>query len=236
MIVKLRKLALNGINWYFDQYIGGEKRAARYDISDNCPELLIFDQNYEKILKEYEYVDQHYQLQAYHDTDSAQYTISAMVEPNKKWKIFVLSLCGETPELALKLCPQTCKMLESIPNVYQAFFSVLEPGKPVPAHNGPYRGILRYHLGLKIPAQNPPSIRIKDQIYFWQDGKSFLFDDTWEHEVFNNAKEDRIVLIVDIYRPMPPFQNKVNSFLIKKVIKTLYADKVVKNLKNEKKE
>jgi len=236
MIAKLRKFAVGRMNWYFNLYAGKEKRPVFFDIQETCPQLLVFDKHYNEIMKEYQYVDQHYKLQTYHDLDKTQYEISATVDANKKWKIFVLNLMGVTPELALKLCPQTSKLLESIPNVYQAFFSILEPGKSVPAHCGPYLGYLRYHLGLKVPAQNPPSIRIKDQIYVWQDGKSVLFDDTWEHEVYNSAKEDRIILIVDIYRPLPFWPHNVNSFFIKKIIKTLYADKVVKKVKMEKKD
>ena len=39
-----------------------------------------------------------------------------------------------------------------------------------------------------------------------REGESMLFDDSWEHEVFNHCPQDRVVLIVDIRRPMPfPF-------------------------------
>ena len=80
---------------------------------------------------------------------------------------------------------------------------LLDPrgGKSIPVHEGPYRGYLRYHLGLVVPAEDPPSIRIKDQHYTWREGESILFDDSWEHEVINHCPEDRVVLIVDIRRP-----------------------------------
>jgi aspartate beta-hydroxylase/beta-hydroxylase len=235
MISKLRKHAVRGMNRFIDKYVGGDKRSVFYDIKSTCPELLVFDENYDTIMKEFRYVDEHYQLQTYHDLDDGQYKISGKVEPDKKWKVFVLNLMGVTPELAQKLCPETCKLLKKIPNVYEAFFSILEPGKPIPAHRGPYLGYLRYHLGLKVPAQDPPSIRVKDQFYVWQDRQSVLFDDTWEHEVINQAREERIILIVDIFRPLPFWPHTVNSFFIKNIIRTVYANKVVKNVKAEKK-
>ena len=51
----------------------------------------------------------------------------------------------------------TCRVLEGVPNLLQAFFSVLDPGKSIPLHKGPYLGYLRYHLGLHSPqSQSAP--------------------------------------------------------------------------------
>ena len=47
-------------------------------------------------------------------------------------------------------------LVAGIPNLFQAFFSILEPGKSIPAHEGPYCGYLRYHLGLIVPEESPP--------------------------------------------------------------------------------
>jgi aspartyl/asparaginyl beta-hydroxylase (cupin superfamily) len=35
----------------------------------------------------------------------------------------------------------------------------------------------------------------------WQVGKLMIFDDTIEHEAWNDSDEDRILLIFDIWRP-----------------------------------
>ena len=140
----------------------------------------------------------------------------------------MLYMMGDFSEVALKQCPETCRVLQNIPGIYQCFFSVLEPYKSIPAHNGAYRGYLRYHLGLKVPEKNPPTIRIRNLYYTWKNGEGVLFDDSWNHEVYNHCDEERIVLVVDIYRPMPAMPDRVNRWLTKHLIKRFYAEKMLK--------
>ncbi len=96
-----------------------------------------------------------------------------------------------------------------------AFFSILAPKKHIPAHKGPYNGVLRYHLGLIVPEPKEMCrIRIEDTITHWDEGDSIVFDDTFEHEVWNDTDGFRAVLFVDFVRPvMFPF-NLLNEFLI----------------------
>ena len=143
----------------------------------------------------------------------------------------MLYAVGEKPEENQHLCPQTCELLSTIPNLFHAVFSILEPGKAVPAHNGPYLGYLRYHLGLIVPAERPPSIRVKDQIYTWKEGESVLFDDFWDHEVYNECKETRVVLMVDVLRPMPPPLNWLNYLYSFFLLRHVYGKAAVRNLK-----
>jgi aspartyl/asparaginyl beta-hydroxylase (cupin superfamily) len=96
--------------------------------------------------------------------------------------------------------------------VVQAFFSILEPGKVVPAHNGPFFGFLRYHLGMVVPTDKPPSIRVRDQVYTWKERESVMFDDSWNHEVMNESEQYRVVLCVDVLRPMPWPLSALNRF------------------------
>jgi len=109
----------------------------------------------------------------------------------------------EVPLSNARLCPRTVEIVRGIPGVLAAFFSILEPGKSVPAHEGPSYTYLRYHTALKVPAHDPPSIRVKDRHYTWKEGQSLLFDDSWEHEVYNESDGVRVVLIVDFLRPVP---------------------------------
>lgn len=111
-------------------------------------------------------------------------------------------MCG-VPKANQARCPLTTALLHKIPNVYQAFFSILDPKKSIPAHSGSYLGYLRYHLGLQVPKDNPPRMRVKDQIHTWEEGRSIVFDDSWEHEVYNESEDIRAVLIVDFLRPLP---------------------------------
>lgn len=80
-----------------------------------------------------------------------------------------------------------------------------------------------------MPEHNPPSIRLKDQVYAWQEGKSILFDDSWDHEVYNESDGDRVVLIVDIRRPMPQPFDAVNR-MTQAVMKRVYGRHVLRKL------
>ncbi len=131
------------------------------------------------------------------------------------WKTFFLVAYGIESEENSKRCPDTTRLLKSIPGMKTAFFSILAPKKHIPAHKGPYNGVLRYHLGLIVPEPREMCrIRIEDQVTHWNEGESIVFDDTFEHEVWNDTDGFRAVLFVDFVRPvMFPF-NLLNEFLI----------------------
>ncbi len=138
----------------------------------------------------------------YHDIAKSEQYISGTIDADKNWKVFMIDCLAGKAEMNQKKCPRTTALIGKIPNLYQAFFSILDPGKSIPAHCGPYLGYLRYHLGLIVPKSNPPSMRVKDQIHTWEESRSILFDDSWEHEVYNKSDGLRVVLIVDFLRPM----------------------------------
>lgn len=106
-------------------------------------------------------------------------------------------------------------MLEEIPNLLCGWFSILEPKKSIKAHSGRYRGFLRYHIAFKVPADAPPKLRVKDESYEWKERESVLFDDRHEHEVYNESADYRIVLIVDVMRPLPWHFHLLNLVAVK---------------------
>jgi aspartyl/asparaginyl beta-hydroxylase (cupin superfamily) len=209
------------LNKFYDLHVGGARRPVFYDIAATRPELLELDRNYPVIREELlGILPDKRAIPRYHELDEMQYNISARVAPEKDWKVYPLDIMGVRPSAFCARCPRTTALLDGIPGLFEAFFSILEGGKSIPAHEGPYRGYLRYHLGLIVPEVNPPSIRLKDQVYTWKEGESILFDDSWEHEVYNQCDGDRVVLIVDIRRPMPqPFDgvNRVAQAVMKRV-------------------
>jgi hypothetical protein len=112
-------------------------------------------------------------------------------------------------------CPTTAGVLDRIPGVFQAFFSILEGGKSIPTHSSPYWGYLRYHLALEVPKQGAqPRMRVGDQWLTWEEGKGFLFDDAWDHELVNENPNLRSVLIVDVTRPMGRLCRAVHSVML----------------------
>ena len=227
----MNRILKNAVGLYF--YVlyrcaGGENRPVFYDIDNIAPALRELEKNYPIIKRELEQLlKSKKDLPSYHDLDPRQHGISA--GGKKKWKVFLLYAMGAKPEANRALCPRTSALLDKIPNLFEAFFSILEAGKSVPAHNNSYCGMLRYHLALIVPRENPPKIRVKDRFYTWKEGEGVFFDDCWEHEVINESKEDRVVLLVDVLRPLPLPAHMLNLLFVKGM-RIGYASGLLKNL------
>jgi len=133
----------------------------------------------------------------------------------EQWKTFFLYEYGvKAPENCL-LCPNTVQLLQQIPGVKTAMFSILAPRKHIPEHRGIYKGMLRYHLGLIVPGPDGSCrIRVGQDIRPWREGKSLIFDDTHPHEVWNDTDYYRVVLFVDVARPLFFPLSLLNHFII----------------------
>src|SRR5262249_42500357 len=107
----------------------------------------------------------------------------------RAWGVPIASNCAR--------CPRTAALLDRIPGSPGAFFSIMLPRKYLPPHRGPYAGVLRYHLGLIVPDPEACRIRVGNEIGHWREGESLIFDDTFEHEVWNDTDKVRVVLFVD---------------------------------------
>ena len=82
------------------------------------------------------------------------------ISVDTNWRTFMLCGYGHVSEEATRLCPETWHALQHIPGLKAAMFSIFEPGKHLPPHRGPYNGVLRFHLGLKVPKTGDVAIRI----------------------------------------------------------------------------
>jgi aspartyl/asparaginyl beta-hydroxylase (cupin superfamily) len=131
-----------------------------------------------------------------------------------QWKVFVLKWYGKTLENAKRQCPKTVEMIEQCTDLHIAMISILEPGKYIPPHKGPFTACLRYHLGLKIPKDRENCyIEVNNEKFTWGEGEGLIFDDTYNHSVYNNTDEPRIILFVDIERPLKQPLKSINNFL-----------------------
>ena len=221
-----------GMNNSFSASAGGENRLAFYDIDKTYPSLRLLDQNYSIIREEMEGVlNYRDRIPRYHDLSKRETYISGTVDPDKNWRVYLLYTLLGIPESHKAKCPQTVALLQQIPNIVGAFFSILDPGKSIPAHCGEYHGYLRYHLGLRVPKNDPPSMRVKDQLHTWEEGKSILFDDSWNHEVYNKSDDLRVVLLVDVLRPMPPHLHAINWCTNRLFTQSPEAKQALKNIK-----
>lgn len=218
------------VNSYFSLYTGGKERPAFFDVRQTVPELDELTRNSPAIKAELEGVLGKPLLRRYQDIDPGEAKIATGTD-EKKWSVFMLYLLGHKPERNRALCPKTCAILDRIPGLIQAFFSVLDPGKSVPAHEGPYYGYLRYHLALQVPTDNPPKLVVAGQDYVWREGEAVLFDDSHTHEVVNHSPQTRVVLIVDVRRPMPVMPTLLNRFVTDVVARHTYGRSVMKRLK-----
>ncbi|MGO9087688.1 MAG: aspartyl/asparaginyl beta-hydroxylase domain-containing protein [Candidatus Sulfotelmatobacter sp.] len=121
----------------------------------------------------------------------------------EQWKTFWFCAYGEKAEENCARCPETVRILQQIPGMKSAMFSILAPKKHVPEHRGLWKGVLRYHLGLIVPEPKGSSrIRVGKDVRYWEEGKSMVFDDSHPHEVWNDSSSHRVVLFVDVVRPL----------------------------------
>jgi len=119
------------------------------------------------------------------------------------WKTFFLYGYGIRMERSCARCPETAKLLESVPGLSSAFFSILAPGSHLPRHRGPTKAIVTWHLGLRVPRDRENCwIEVDRQRRLWTEGESLIFDDAQKHEVRNDTDEERVVLLIHFARPL----------------------------------
>ncbi|XP_054446154.1 aspartyl/asparaginyl beta-hydroxylase isoform X11 [Pteronotus mesoamericanus] len=121
------------------------------------------------------------------------------------WSQFTLWQQGRKNENACKGAPKTCSLLDKFPETTgcrrgQIKYSIMHPGTHVWPHTGPTNCRLRMHLGLVIPKEGC-KIRCANETKTWEEGKVLIFDDSFEHEVWQDATSFRLIFIVDVWHP-----------------------------------
>lgn len=124
----------------------------------------------------------------------------AKIAPMDQWRSFFLHGYGNPIPENLARCPATAAVLRELPRLNSAFFSILKPGTHIPAHRGVTKGLITSHLGLFVPPGDRCRMRVDDRIVTWSEGQTLVFDDTYEHEVWNDTDETRVVLLVQVER------------------------------------
>jgi beta-hydroxylase len=192
------------------------------------PWVAGLEANWEDISKELEVVMGNTDaIPSFQDVSAEQKELTV----DDKWKTFFFYFYGHKREENCRRCPRTIELLKTIPGMKTAFFSILSPNKHIPAHRGPYNGVLRLHIGLRIP-QNRMNckIRVGNDFGYWEQGKALIFDDSYEHEVWNDTDETRVVLFVDFLRPLPQPADRLNQFYIKHIAASRFIQDAVGNL------
>lgn len=143
----------------------------------------------------------------FHEIMPEQADISA--NDGLDWRMFVLKAYDVGVPENLARMPVLSTILAGCPEVKSATVSFLAPHKHIPRHRGPFRGIMRFHLGLQIPRLpdgRPAAIMmINGEDHRISDGECLLWDGTYPHEVINLSDKPRVALLLDVWRPhMPP--------------------------------
>jgi aspartyl/asparaginyl beta-hydroxylase (cupin superfamily) len=123
---------------------------------------------------------------------------------NVDWSALFLAENGKTTDEYIARCPATWDAVQAAPlpriaNSPTIMFSLLRAGARIAPHTGTHNARLICHLPLIVP--NRCGFRVGNETRQWQEGKLLIFDDTIEHEAWNESGEDRVVLIFDIWRP-----------------------------------
>lgn len=121
------------------------------------------------------------------------------------WSALFFCENGKRFEEMIARCPRTWEAVQGAPLPWveattpTVMFSLLRRNTRIPAHTGMLNTRLICHLPLIVPPGC--GFRVGNETREWQEGKLLVFDDTIEHEAWNEGGEDRVVLIFDIWRP-----------------------------------
>ena len=134
----------------------------------------------------------------------------------KHWKIIILRTYNKDTN-NMNFFPKLQQYIASIPGCSVVMFSLLDPREKIGAHRGPNRGVLRYHLAIETPP-----ILVRDNCYLvvnnikysWKNGQDVLFDDTYSHYVINDTDYTRVVLFLDIEKPLTGYKKYLNKLVL----------------------
>lgn len=139
--------------------------------------------------------------------------VSKALLDGRDWGVLALCEQGWLEPDYINRCPRTWDALlrhAPVPRVAgwgpSAIFSMLKAGAHIGAHTGMHNTRLICHLPLIVPSGC--RFRVGNDVREWEEGKLLIFDDTIEHEAWNDGPEDRVVLVFDIWRPELTEQEK----------------------------
>ena len=124
---------------------------------------------------------------------------------SRRWSAFYLWREGKAFEENQARCPVTAALLSKVPRIDirnhgpTAFFSILDAKSHIPPHNGATNTRLTVHVPLVLPGKCV--FRVGSERREWKDGEAWVFDDTVEHEAWNESEAPRAILIFDVWNP-----------------------------------
>jgi hypothetical protein len=160
---------------------------------DDIPGAVLLQQSVDLVTREW---------QALNDADYLRYAPQSM---DKLWQVHLLQHMGVSLQGWSTSCPRTQELIHRLPGVCltypwgDALFSVHHGQSHLRAHCSVDNLRVRCHLALRVPPGC--SIRVDEETRSWQDGQALLFEDSFEHEVWNRSDQQRTVFIIDFWHP-----------------------------------
>lgn len=160
------------------------------------------------------------------------------IAADRRWRAFFLKGYGYRMPSNAARAPVTAGLIEKVPGLVTANFSVMEAGGHIPRHWGMTKGMLTYHLALKAPKEREKCRMHLEEgetlhVLNWEDGQSFLFDDMFNHEVWNETDEDRYILLIQIKRPCRWRGNLIQETFLKAVRHSRFVADIRKAIARE---
>jgi ornithine lipid ester-linked acyl 2-hydroxylase len=154
------------------------------------------------------------------------------IAPNADWKSFFFTGYGYRAEANRARCPRTAALIDGVPDLVVGFFSIFEPGTHVPRHKGVTSGLINVHLSLIVPRPELGrcELRVADELRRWREGEFTIFDETYEHEAWNETPEPRVVLLLQVLRPMNPFGRIFGKFFLWCIKRTTFVQDIRRNI------
>jgi aspartyl/asparaginyl beta-hydroxylase (cupin superfamily) len=130
----------------------------------------------------------------------------AELNNSMKWNAFHLWRDGVRNAGECRRCPRMAALLDTLPMIDipnfgpTVLFSVLEPHTHIPAHSSVTNARLVVHLPVIVPGNC--RFRVGNETRDWEEGKAWVFDDTIDHEAWNDSDGKRVIVMIDIWNPM----------------------------------
>ncbi len=153
---------------------------------------------------------------------------NTLTNKDGQWEAILLYKAGGIKDTNLKiLFPKTFEIVEKLrlnTNFGLVFYSNIYPGTNILPHCGSSNLRHRYHLGVDIPEPDKCKIRVGTEWKNWMQGKSFGFDDSFEHEVVHNGTKNRTIFSIDIWNDS--LSDDDVEFFENKIFKTFGKDNI----------
>ena len=154
------------------------------------------------------------------------------IAPEGKWRSFFLWGYGYRIDENADRCPATAALVERIPGLNSAFFSILAPGTHIPEHRGVTKGLITCHLGLIVPRDGDVRMRVRDRVVRWAEGETLVFDDTYRHEVWNDTEGTRVVLLIQVVRPLRGPGKWIADLFLRGIRRTAFVQEARDNIES----